>query len=317
MEPAELSGPLLADAQLSAETFDPIPDYFARKYWVVRGIGLILFFLASPVILILVVLVRCTSAGPSLYRQRRVGRGGHEYEMYKIRTMYQDAEKGSGPVWCKRADPRITSIGKFLRYLHLDELPQLINVIRGEMDLIGPRPERPEIVEKLVNRIPGYAERLDVLPGVTGLAQLNLPPDENLDSVRRKLVLDTKYIQIASFEIDIKILLCTAIRMHGIRRINFIKMLGLQYPVPDIPASQEDRFCLNHFSNHASYQDGSKEFAEKQTMPVPLQVQANGQPNGNQPLRENLQALNVTHSLVGHSNHLEVAQAAVAQKHPK
>ena len=136
--------------------------------------------------------------------------------MYKIRTMRLDAEAETGPVWAKANDPRITRLGRFLRKLHLDELPQLINVVKKEMSLIGPRPERPEIAAVLAEDIPGYTDRLVVLPGVTGLAQINLPPDSTLDDVRRKLVLDMKYIKQAGPWLDARILMSTFARMVGV-----------------------------------------------------------------------------------------------------
>lgn len=202
-------------------------NYFARKKFFMRVLGLLLLVLFLPIILLVMLAVRLTSPGPALFRQARVGKEGREFTMYKIRTMYQDAEKESGPVWCQPADARITCLGRVLRFLHLDELPQLFNVARGEMDLIGPRPERPVFVEKLVEEVPGFAERLAVLPGVTGLAQINLPPDETTDSVRRKLSLDLEYIQTASLGLDTRILLCTALRMIGIRHGRAVQWLRL------------------------------------------------------------------------------------------
>jgi len=204
-----------------------VPSYIARKRLFVRILGLLLLVLFLPIILLVMLVVRLTSPGPVLFRQKRMGKGVREFTMYKIRTMYQDAEKESGPVWCQPVDARITRCGWGLRFLHLDELPQLINVARGEMDLIGPRPERPEFVEKLVEEVPGFAERLVVLPGVTGLAQINLPPDETTDCVRRKLALDLEYIQTASWGLDSRILLCTALRMIGIRHGRAVRWLRL------------------------------------------------------------------------------------------
>ena len=190
--------------------------------------GAVLLVLASPLILLLILLVRLTSPGPALYRQARTGRHGKEFMMYKIRTMYRDAEKLSGPVWCIPGDSRITPIGKLFRLLHLDELPQLINVARGEMDLVGPRPERPCFVAWLADEIPNYTDRLLVLPGVTGLAQVNLPPDEELDGVRNKVVLDCEYITTASFGLDLRIVLCSFLRMFGIRHGRAVRWLGLE-----------------------------------------------------------------------------------------
>jgi lipopolysaccharide/colanic/teichoic acid biosynthesis glycosyltransferase len=180
-----------------------------------RLIALVLLILSSPLLLVLAFLVKVTSRGPAFYRQTRVGRGGRHYMMYKLRTMRVDAEKDTGPVWATKNDPRITPLGRFLRATHLDEFPQLLNVVRGEMALIGPRPERPEFVEKLAGKIPGYLDRLTVLPGITGLAQIHLPPDTDLESVRCKLQYDLEYIRRASFGLDLRILLCTALRLFG------------------------------------------------------------------------------------------------------
>jgi lipopolysaccharide/colanic/teichoic acid biosynthesis glycosyltransferase len=207
------------------------PRYFARKAWPMRILGTLLLCLASPLILLLIMLVRLTSAGPGLYRQIRTGRHGATFMMYKLRTMYNDAESVSGPIWCKPGDSRITPLGKLLRLLHLDELPQLINVARGEMDLIGPRPERPVFVANLEREIPNYGARLQVLPGVTGLAQINLPPDETIDCVRKKLQLDCAYIREAGFAFDLRILICTSLRMIGIRHGRAALWLGVKRQV--------------------------------------------------------------------------------------
>jgi lipopolysaccharide/colanic/teichoic acid biosynthesis glycosyltransferase len=209
----------------------PVPAYLTLKAWPTRIVGAILLIVASPVILTLVMLVRCTSRGPGLYRQTRTGRHGKEFTMYKIRTMYIDAESVTGPTWSVPGDSRITLVGRILRLLHLDELPQLINVARGDMDLIGPRPERPQFVKWLASEIPGYRERWRVLPGVTGLAQINLPPDETLESVRKKLALDCLYIDSAGLGLDLRILICTFLRMLGIRHGRAVRWLGLTYDV--------------------------------------------------------------------------------------
>ena len=209
----------------------PISAYFAIKSWPTRFIGTVLLILAAPVILVLIAIVRCTSSGPGLYRQSRTGKNGKEFKMYKIRTMYENAESVTGPTWCVKGDSRVTPVGKLFRLLHLDELPQLINVMRAEMDLIGPRPERPEFVSWLSREIPQYTDRLRILPGVTGLAQINLPPDETIDCVRRKLALDRQYIQSASLSMDVRILLCTFLRMVGIRHGRAARWLGVRYLV--------------------------------------------------------------------------------------
>jgi lipopolysaccharide/colanic/teichoic acid biosynthesis glycosyltransferase len=169
-----------------------------------------------PMIGLLVLAVRCTSRGPGIYRQTRVGRHGRRFKLYKIRTMRHNAEGGAGAQWTQVGDPRITPLGRVLRKVHLDELPQLWNVLKGEMALIGPRPERPEFVRVLSKEIPGYAERHTVRPGVTGLAQINLPPDIDLLSVRRKVVLDLEYIRHAGPLLDLRIFAATFVRLLGL-----------------------------------------------------------------------------------------------------
>ncbi|MHB9047233.1 MAG: sugar transferase [Pirellulales bacterium] len=201
-----------------------------------RILAAILLAPALPVTILLVLLVRLTSRGPGIYRQTRVGLGGRHFMMYKIRTMCNNAEAKTGPVWTKDNDPRITRLGRILRLLHLDEFPQLLNVFRGEMALIGPRPERPEFTRQLARDIPGYLNRLTVRPGITGLAQITLPPDSNLDSVRRKLAVDLAYIRQASFGLDFRIFLRTFLRLFGIHGDSVTFLLGLRKP-PDLDAA--------------------------------------------------------------------------------
>jgi lipopolysaccharide/colanic/teichoic acid biosynthesis glycosyltransferase len=190
----------------------PAP-YFRWKGAVDRVAAAILLLPGLPLIAVLAALVRLSSKGPGIYRQARVGKDGRRFLMYKIRTMRHDAESGTGPVWTQTQDPRITSIGKVLRKLHLDELPQLINVLKGEMSLVGPRPERPEFVRVLGEAIPGYRNRLAVRPGVTGLAQINLPPDSDLVSVQRKVLLDCEYIERGGPWLDTRLMICTFLRL--------------------------------------------------------------------------------------------------------
>ena len=149
-------------------------------------------------------LVRLTSRGPAVYTQKRLGYNGRVFTIYKIRTMYLGSEP-DGARWSLPGDPRVTPVGRFLRWSHLDELPQLLNVLRGEMSLIGPRPERPEIVAQLEKSLPEYRLRLLVRPGVTGLAQVLQPPDTDLNSVRRKLNFDMYYISRMSPWLDVRI----------------------------------------------------------------------------------------------------------------
>jgi len=198
-------------------------------------------FLLVPGLLVmgpLAVLVRLTSRGPAIYRQTRVGRNGVLFSMYKIRTMRHDAEATSGPTWTRPNDPRITPVGRVLRKLHLDELPQLFNVLRGDMSLVGPRPERPEFVHVLSEIVPGYKRRLAVRPGVTGLAQINLPPDTDLASVQRKLILDVEYIEQADLLLDVRMLLCTMVRILGLPGAHAMRMFGVEREVPVLPACE-------------------------------------------------------------------------------
>jgi len=209
-----------------------LPTYFRCKGVAERGLALVMLILASPVIGLLILLIKATSRGPGVYSQQRVGLGGRVYTMYKLRSIRIDAEASTGPVWSPPgSDVRVTPLGYWLRKLHLDELPQLLNVVRGEMSLIGPRPERPEFVALLATKIPGYLERLNVLPGITGLAQINLPPDTDLNDVRRKLVLDQQYIAVASLTLDVRILLCTLLRLCGVRGEGTIRFMGLKREV--------------------------------------------------------------------------------------
>jgi lipopolysaccharide/colanic/teichoic acid biosynthesis glycosyltransferase len=189
--------------------------YESVKPWVEFGLTLVLLIFAAPIILIGVILVSLSSPGPVFYTQRRLGRGGKLFMIYKLRTMYVDSERDGVARWCTASDPRITRIGWWLRWTHVDELPQLINVLKGEMSLVGPRPERPEFVNQLEHALPHYRERLSVRPGVTGLAQLNEPPDIDFSSVRRKLNYDLCYIKHVSFWLDIRLIFGTVLMLVG------------------------------------------------------------------------------------------------------
>ena len=204
-----------------------VSRYFRWKGLVSRILAIPFLLPGGIITLLLLLMIRLTSKGPALYGQVRVGKHGKTFSMYKLRTMRHDAEEMTGPVWTMIDDPRITWLGHVLRTFHLDELPQLWNVVRGEMDLIGPRPERPEFTTILAEQIPGYMERLKVLPGVTGFAQIKLAPDQNLNSVRNKVELDLHYIENANFFMDFRIFLCTLLRMCGLRRGRASRLLGL------------------------------------------------------------------------------------------
>ena len=171
------------------------------------SLGLIGLLILTPFIALAIWL---DSGRPIFFRQVRRGRAGREFVMFKFRTMVQDAERETGPKWSTAGDPRITRVGRLLRKLRLDELPNLVNVLRGEMSLVGPRPERPEIVRLLVHDIPFYRSRLIVRPGLTGWAQVNHPYGDSVEDAVQKLEYDLYYLKHRSMLFDLRILLRTA-----------------------------------------------------------------------------------------------------------
>ncbi|MFO0811534.1 MAG: sugar transferase [Gemmataceae bacterium] len=190
-----------------------------------------MFAVALPFIGIAILLVRLTSRGNAVFAQTRVGLDGREFTIYKLRSMYHDCEKKSGPRWSEKGDPRVTPVGRILRFTHLDELPQLWNVLRGDMSLIGPRPERPMFVAKLSNSLPRYLERLLVRPGITGLAQVQAPPDTgDLKSSQCKLMYDLYYIQAVGPWLDLRILASTALKMVGVKFTVLRKLFSMPAP---------------------------------------------------------------------------------------
>ncbi len=184
--------------------------YFPIKALADFAMALFLLIVLGPVILVAAAIVKVTSKGPAFYCQQRAGKNGRTFTLVKLRTMIHLAESATGAVWTQPGDPRITPFGRILRKTHVDEFPQLFNVLLGQMSLIGPRPERPEFVDQLEWQVPNYRNRLNVRPGITGLAQLQLPPDSGLESVRKKLLHDLYYIRNASPWFDCRILLFTA-----------------------------------------------------------------------------------------------------------
>ena len=173
---------------------------------IASSLALVLF---APVMLAVMIAVKLTSKGPVLFKQTRVGLKGKTFDMLKFRTMVTDAEAQTGPVWAKKNDPRVTPIGLFLRTAHLDELPQFINVLRGEMSVVGPRPERPIFVEEFRKLIPHYDRRLCAKPGITGLAQIKRQYDETLADVKRKLKYNALYVQKMCPLLDVKVIALT------------------------------------------------------------------------------------------------------------
>jgi lipopolysaccharide/colanic/teichoic acid biosynthesis glycosyltransferase len=203
----------------------------ASSEWPRRALHLLLALIAIiitlPVMFLIAVLVRLTSKGPVLYTQVRVGLdrrmpiagsmnhrrerdlGGRPFTIYKFRTMWADAEHASGAVWAQQSDPRVTPIGRLLRQYRLDELPQLFNVLKGEMNIVGPRPERPTIFAELREHIAEYPLRQRAKPGITGLAQINHHYDRSLEDVRTKVHYDLEYIRRQSVTEDLRIMLMT------------------------------------------------------------------------------------------------------------
>ena len=191
------------------------------------GLALVALVALLPVFVLLALLIKLTSPGPVFYLQQRIGLdrrgpgpgphnhrrgqdlGGRPFTIYKFRTMHVDAERHSGAVWAAPADPRVTPLGRVLRQYRLDELPQLLNVLKGEMNIVGPRPERPTIFAELRSHIAEYPLRQRAKPGITGLAQISHPYDRSLDDVRTKVSYDLEYIRRQSLREDLRIMLKT------------------------------------------------------------------------------------------------------------
>jgi sugar transferase (PEP-CTERM system associated) len=171
------------------------------------GIGLIL---TAPLLPVIAMLIKIESRGPVFFTQERVGQNGQLFVLIKFRSMYDDAERITGPICADENDLRITGVGRWLRRTRLDELPQLLNVLRGEMSFVGPRPERPFFVEQFAKEIPYYTQRLSVKPGITGWAQVNYPYGATQEDAVEKLRLDLYYIKNISLLLDLFIVLKTA-----------------------------------------------------------------------------------------------------------
>ena len=210
-------------------------NYVRLKPILDRVVALLGLILSAPLFPLIALAIKLDSPGPVFYRQLRVGKdrrrkdrrknhlnsilldrrtgkeqrhvdyGGKPFEIIKFRSMHCDAERGCGPVWAKENDPRVTRLGAMLRRTHLDELPQLINVVRGDMSLVGPRPERPHFVMRFKRELPGYSRRLRIKPGVTGLAQVCHRADRCLEDVVRKLNYDLSYMDNISAGLDLRI----------------------------------------------------------------------------------------------------------------
>ena len=218
------------DATTRATTLAPSADdgIGARATrWLNFVLALVALIVLLPLLLVIALVVKLTSPGPVLYTQERVGLdrripgddannhrrthdiGGRPFTIYKFRTMQVNAEQATGAVWATQNDPRITPVGRFLRQYRLDEIPQLLNVMRGEMNIVGPRPERPTIFAELREHITEYPQRQRAKPGITGLAQIYHHYDRSLDDVRTKVRYDLEYIRRRSFWEDLRIMLKT------------------------------------------------------------------------------------------------------------
>ena len=200
-----------------------------RRYMLERAVNVVFavvgLILATPIMLLFAVLVKLSSPGPIFYSQARVGidrrrsrkasgqydrrardLGGAPFMIYKFRTMRMDAEKANGAIWATRGDPRVTRIGRIMRKYRIDELPQLVNVLRGEMNIVGPRPERPSIFRQLCDDITEYPLRQRARPGITGWAQVNRSYDTSIDDVRMKVRYDLEYIERQGVRADLMIM---------------------------------------------------------------------------------------------------------------
>jgi exopolysaccharide biosynthesis polyprenyl glycosylphosphotransferase len=171
--------------------------------------SLAVLILGAPVWLAVAAIIRLTSPGKAIYNQERVGQNGRPFIMHKFRSMYNDAEKRTGPMWASKQDPRITPIGRFLRKTRIDEIPQFINVLKGEMSLVGPRPERAFFIQQLSVEIPWYVRRIKMKPGITGWAQVKHKYDASIEDVKQKVLYDLYYFENMSLMLDFKIMLHT------------------------------------------------------------------------------------------------------------
>ena len=203
----QLEGVPLIDINFNLETF-----YSQRlKRLIDISLGFLSLLICLPLWFFIGILIKIDSSGPVFYRQKRMGKDGKIFYINKFRSMISDAEASTGPIWASTEDKRITPIGRLLRRFHFDETPQLINILKGDMSVVGPRPERPFFVQKLKETYPFYSRRLKVRPGVTGWSQINQPFDVNVKDVHQKLRFDFFYIENMSLRLDIKILLKTVI----------------------------------------------------------------------------------------------------------
>jgi exopolysaccharide biosynthesis polyprenyl glycosylphosphotransferase len=189
---------------------DHMPAWEAQiKRLIDIAVAATILTLGAPLWLLVAATIKLNSPGPAVYKQERIGQNGKPFVMMKFRSMYQDAESRTGPVWATENDPRITPVGRFIRKTRLDEIPQFINVLKGEMSLVGPRPERRHFIEELQKEIPWYIRRIKMKPGITGWAQVKHKYDETIEDVKQKVLYDLYYFENMSIGLDLKILVRT------------------------------------------------------------------------------------------------------------
>ena len=217
-EPARLTYPASDIAPFHVEV--PVaPAYLSsiRKRLLDIAIGSVGVLLLAVVFPFVALAIKLNSPGPVFYRQRRMGRNGEPFELVKFRTMTVDAERAHGAVWARPNDPRVTTVGRYLRKLYIDEFPQWWNVLAGHMSVVGPRPKRPELIGQILGFVPNFNRRLLAKPGITGLAQVNYRYTSTMMEARNKLRHDVLYINAASLWLDIRLI------MQTLRRVTMFK----------------------------------------------------------------------------------------------
>ncbi len=249
---AERSIHIISQSKLKISRFQGIKPLFDFAYMIALSV------VAVPIMAVVALVVLISDGRPVFYSQTRVGKNGKLFRIWKFRTMRTDAEASSGAVWCSQNDSRVTAVGYWLRCLHLDELPQFLNILLGDMNLIGPRPERPEFVKELTRQLPHYALRHAVRPGITGLAQLRLGYDRSFADVEKKVLLDLEYITTTTAWRDLALIIQTvpyvAKQLYSKQEVavepeNAILDTAktLQRPRLDLELANESRIPIPHF----------------------------------------------------------------------
>lgn len=223
---AELDG---IDGEARVSCGPRYKGYLPLKTALEWTICLVMLIVTAPLVGLIALIIKATSPGPAFYRQVRLGRNGRPFAIFKLRSMTHNCEAKTGPVWSGANDVRVTSIGRFLRDTHLDELPQVLNVLAGQMSLVGPRPERPELATRIERTLPQYRNRLRLRPGLTGLAQVQLPADADMEDVRRKLAHDLYYVRNVNLWVDLRIMACTIFHLTSLSLNSFGRLLVKSY----------------------------------------------------------------------------------------